>query len=438
MQSYLFRKLFLFFCFIASLFANVTMESYFVIPNGSTSASCQFSDPCAFQTALTRTQSDGRSNSIFVGEGTYNLSGAALDFNITENYPLSIEGYSSATTILDGNYVNRLLYLHTNFSLSYPNAIITLRNLSFIKGNDDTGNGNGILIYSNDSPIIIENCQFIDNSSNDGSGGGAYLYSATGSIDVKKSIFRDNHADAGGGLYVYGSSANVSIVNNEFTNNSVLSVTEHNGGGLFSYVYKGATTIANNIFSENSAIENGGGLYSKITSYGTATITNNTFVKNSADLKGGGLYICMTVDDTSTTYIYNNVIWNNYSAMDNGNDIYIDNNGNSLGADTDLNYNLYGEKASDFYLVIPSKVTNSNFIHKNPLLSTPVILPDTRRSLRLIKGSPAIDAGSWSAAGVQSSDYEEGQRVVGSNINLGAVEMLANPILMPMYYLLLY
>ena len=426
--------------FTLSLFAGGPPFLYYVSPTGAVKSSCSecktIGDPCQFQYALSCAQTTGYDidSTIYVMSGTYHLSGTSLEYNITKDYALTIMGDNAATTVIEGDYTGTLMRISKTGSGNYSNATVSIGNLTFLKGGGDYA-GNGLFVYTYDSNISIERCRFIDNSSSDGYGGGAYLNSYYGSINVLNSMFRDNQADAGGALFISSYHGTIAIKKNEFSGNSVCSVTEHNGGGVYSSTGDGTVTIMHNIFEANTALENGGGLYSKVQYAGTAYITSNTFVKNSAELNGGGVYACMSTDDTATTHIYNNIIWSNHSATATGNDVYINNSGDTLGAKAYYKYNLFGSTAADFSAAVPAEVESDYLYSGNPMLLHDT-LSDGRRSLLPMKGSPAIGLGyKYVPGGVDSTDFEGRYR--GTPFNLGAVERLADIPLAPVYYLLM-
>jgi hypothetical protein len=415
-----------------SLHAAGPMTDYYVTPGGAAGVSCQSSEPCSFQTALDYADNDTLDNTIHVAAGTYSLSGTSLAFSIMEDKSLTIEGANAATTIIDGAHSTRLMKITR--SVTDPNVHITIKNLTFTRGGTFV-DGKGLWVSNLDQgSITLEGNRFILNAHNDGDGGGLYIENLNGTTILKRNIFRDNHGDAGGGAYIDSDYGTIQVIDNEFTNNSVSSMIEHNGGGLYTDTYTGIVVVANNIFTKNSAINNGGGYYCRIQSSGVAYIVNNTITDNSADAYGGGIYVKMFVD-ASQANIYNNIIWGN-SAIYHGEDIYINNDGISTGATCNFSYNVYGADPIDYTAHITGKVNASYNIQKNPLLTGFSTLSDGRRSLRLFTGSPAINKGNSCVTGIQSTDYEGAPRVQDTYVNLGAVEAIV-PIMAPVYYLLM-
>ncbi len=430
MQSFLFKTLIFFHIFLLSLYAWNGADSYYVTPTGTSSTCENFINSCSFQKALDNADGDGRSNTLYIGAGTYNIS-TPLTFGIQENKSLTIEGDSSATTILDAGFSSRLFVI--SGGAGFTDVHVTLKNLTFRKGSDNAQNGNGLYVYLKDSNITLEHNRFLQNGSNDGLGGGAYIQNEFGNIVVRRNIFRGNGADAGGGIYLKTSSGNIDIIDNEFTNNSVSSALEHHGGGgLYVDAKNGHAVVTNNIFTDNSTLNYGGGLYTLTQSYGITHVVNNTFLDNSAMSFGGDIFNKMTSDSTFTTVI-NNIFWDNNADL--MNDIYMDNQGDSSGATCYFHNNILG--IIGYYASVPAEVNYSSNIYENPRFSGTITLPDGRQSLRLLAGSSAIDAGNECASGSQPTDYEGGSRVVGSNVNLGAVETVV-PNMSPIYYLLLH
>ena len=183
---------------------------------------------------------------------------------------------------------------------------LNLSNLVFT--NNTAGSGGGI--YSSYS-VTLTNCVFTNNTA--GSGGGIYSSTAT----LINCVFTNNTAgDFGGGIY---SSSTVTLTNCVFTNNTAGSRGNIGGsGGGISSSY--SVTLTNCVFTNNTADSgvntegSGGGIYSSYSS--TATLTNCVFTNNTAD-SGGAIY-SDTYSDTSTVTLTNCVFTNNTAGYDGG------------------------------------------------------------------------------------------------------------------------
>src|SRR4030067_2781571 len=102
------------------------------------------------------------------------------------------------------------------------NADVTITGMTLGNVTDPTPTGGGGLFVQTDSAnITIENCEFSDNSA-DGTGGGASVQSFSGNITLTNNTFTDNTAaGAGGGASVGNESGDITLTDNTFTDNSV-------------------------------------------------------------------------------------------------------------------------------------------------------------------------------------------------------------------------
>lgn len=94
-------------------------------------------------------------------------------------------------------------------------------------------------------------------------------------------------SDTGAGIYVEDTNGPITLMNNEFANNS----TGGNGGGLAWYDCYTKMVVRDNTFTGNEAA-NGAGLYAKVDHMSmpcsVARIDHNTFTGNTATAQGGG------------------------------------------------------------------------------------------------------------------------------------------------------
>ena len=182
----------------------------------------------------------------------------------------------------------------------------------------ESGNGAGIMVYTDQKVIVSEN-EVHDNISMGGRDGGGGIYAFaydTGEITINDNIVRGNKSDRnGGGIVAYKCLVKHNIVEHNQTqdegggiysvqcrveNNRVTNNTAGKGGGLYSY----KCTVSNNLVQDNSAPENtGGGLYY----YGEGTISDNTFIGNGDRVGKKGESIMISGGPTITR---NNIIAN--------------------------------------------------------------------------------------------------------------------------------
>ncbi|MCH7557230.1 MAG: right-handed parallel beta-helix repeat-containing protein [Planctomycetes bacterium] len=197
------------------------------------------------------------------------------------------------------------------------------------------------------------------------------------------------------------------------------------GGGL--YNSGGSPTITRCVFSRDSA-QWGGGMY---TEYGDPTLTNCVFSLNSA-LYGGGIYFYF-----SPAAITNNTITGNLATGYGGGGIYC---GNS--SPTVVNTILWNNSPDEIYLKQSSiAVTYSDVqgswsgvgnINADPMFvdadGADDVIGTEDDNLRLLPGSPCIDAGNNEA--VPSSvilDLDGNPRIMNGIVDMGAYERIPTP-----------
>jgi len=243
-----------------------------------------------------------------------------------------------------------------------------------------------------------------------GAGGAAYIYTVTGDkVLIDSSSFENNQVEAavlkegatippdhdgelaiGNGGAVnntsdqdIGANAFFSVTNSTFANNTATG----QGGGIWKNV--AATSIVNSTFVGNRAedLNNptstaviGGGL----TLYGQATLTNNTIANNFAQWIGGGI-----ATDSDTGVKVNNTIFYNNVADRGGDSVKNGAHTNRLLTNGQNNIQFPDRTAAstDFLAVVGIKVIN-------PLLAPLQNNGGATKTMRLLPGSPAIDAGA--------------------------------------------
>jgi predicted outer membrane repeat protein len=261
-------------------------------------------------------------------------------------------------------------------------------------------------IYNNSSSPILTDCS-VSNNLASSSGGGVYNNDSTPTVHNCR--FSGNSASSGGGIYNNDSSPN--ITNGSFSGNTASS----NGGGI----YNGggsSTNITNCSLSGNSASESGGGIYNRDS---FAFLTNCSLSGNSA-LLGGGIYgdtfIGADGDPFVRSRLTNCILWNNRD---------------SSGVGTANSSVTRRSGPSPIYLHClvqgfnPSGTGNLDGTNalNNPRFAIPVdpaSAPTTSGDLRLLAGSPALDAGN-DTRNPTMSDLAGNPRKIGT-IDLGALE----------------
>ncbi len=310
----------------------------------------------------------------------------------------------------------------TSYLIKYEGSYVSFIN-NLIENNISTGKP-AVAFYSQASQVanvignrILNNSQYaglkLDNSV-------SYVYN---NFIVGNTADTGDYYSSGVGscIYVYDNPA-VYIYGNYCVNNTadVGSISIESGPGG-----KQNVEIVNNIIYGNRAVLSGGGIGIDI-SYGKVVVTNNTIYNNTA-LMGGGVFIYSSPsgDRRAFIYLYNNIIYGNKA--DTGAEVLLMSEP-SAKLDLNIHYNILSSEEG-VELDVWSDDVNvymDNNIFENPLLANPYA-----GDFGLRPDSPAIDAGYNDAPALPLEDYRGGPRIVGPNVDIGAVEY--DPSLPPSY-----
>lgn len=217
---------------------------------------------------------------------------------------------------------------------------------------------------------------------------GGSIYSE-GGLTVTNSTFSANSADAGGAIFIAAGTAEIS--NSTFANNLA-----SQGGALFTWT--GTAAVLNSTFFANSATY-GGAAYNETA---TLSLSNNTFSNNSATY-GGGLY------NVGILNLANNILANSPSGADcfneDGAGIVVTDVGNLVEVNADATNNC-GTPAVTGDPNLGPLAHNGGFT----------------RTMALLSGSPAIDAGDTAVC--PAADQRGISRPQGSGCDIGAFEFV--------------
>lgn len=273
--------------------------------------------------------------------GTYALATGSLD--IKDN--LTINGAGADNAIIDGNQLDRVLYIHDGFAVSINDTKIingkTAHGDPVLGGPGDPGGG----IY-NAGRLILNNSMVSGNITGDGGvssfggqigngGNGGGIYNV-GTLVLNNSSVSDNttgsgggginiagDGGAGGGIYNTGTlTVNNSTVSGNTTGDGappgLLFGSGGPGGGISNL---GMLTLNNSIMSRNTT-GNGvpGGAGGGIANGGTLSLNNSIIISNTASGSGGGLILYGSFGGNVT--MVNNAIIDNH-AGDTGSGVYI-------------------------------------------------------------------------------------------------------------------
>jgi hypothetical protein len=256
--------------------------------------------------------------------------------------------------------------------------------------------------------LVVTNCVITGNSA--GSGG---AITNSGDVQIKASILAGNGATMqGGAVAMSSSSATLTIAESTLSGNSAAN------GGAIGTGFGGTFVMTNSTLSGNTASSKGGAFYAN--KYPQLTLTNVTVSGNTAS-NGGGFFITEAAGKYGTTSLAlsNTIASANTAAA--GKDI-----GGVFPPPSGSN-NLFGS-------ALNTPPLNDSGNH-NLFTDTPVLGPlqdngGPTDTLALLVGSPAINAGSNSAAAVLTTDQRGPgfARIAGASVDIGAFEYLGDRI----------
>jgi hypothetical protein len=354
------------------------------------------------------------SDLVFNGNVSFNYGGGlyvedtegSLDVTICRAYFSDNAGSNAGGVYLKGHIDG---FLEMSFA-----------DVTFI-GNEVSGTGGGLYSYRCER-ASIHDAVFSGNTAD--VGGGFYLHCHM--IEMSHMEFVENSAEQGGGCYVGGDSLVVSDA--EFIGNDAI----WRGGAI--YMASDHCLILNAQFSGNIASYEGGGIYT--ISCPDLSLYNCVFCGNSAvDEAGAAMYnwgsTCRLVNtsfsrnsgsDCIHNYnvsmdLINSIVWDNEVPTEHS----IENDGTSPG-DMVISYSL----VEDCWIDQGAGQVEWNDAYGtdggNNLDEDPFFLNSIGYDLRLLTGSPAIDAGDETVAGLPSTDILGNPRIVGETIDMGAYE----------------
>jgi CSLREA domain-containing protein len=279
--------------------------------------------------------------------------------------------------------------------------------------------GGGI---ANDGVLTVVGSTVADNKTGIGAGGGI-ANGSTAAVTVIDSTVVHNSAAGGGGISSFGV---LTVIDSTVANNSVSGL----GGGIFS---TGKATVTSSAITNNSAGSSGGGIASTTLLVTNSTITGNsaeggggisgtaavtiihcTIASNSASAFGGGINVLFSEGPTT---LHNTIVAGNVDAR-------------IFGAVTE---DVHGAlaPASSFNLIgVGGGLTNGlngNIVGPTDARLGP--LADNggpTRTVALLPGSPAIDAGGNANVSAEVTSDQRGDgfpRVFNDAADIGAFEV---------------
>jgi len=218
------------------------------------------------------------------------------------NAPVTISGDGAATTVIDANLLDRVIFVAAD-------AIAEIRGVTITNGNltgfsfGVVGGGGGV---NNQGTLTLADSIVSDNAAFTTGGG---IYNA-GQLTLMRATVRVNsqlpNAGAGGGIY-NDQQSSLTVVDSTISNNIVTA----NGGGIANF--QGTVAILSSTVSGNTAGQLGGGIANFGGSFvGKLTITNSTISGNQTGSLGGGIYNHQSAE----THLQSVTIANNVAGQD--------------------------------------------------------------------------------------------------------------------------
>ncbi len=251
------------------------------------------------------------------------------------------------------------------------------------------------------------------------SGGGVYARSYSGGFTVTRSTIADNVAESnGGGFYFCGADGtSLTILDSTFLANVARGSNygDGRGGAIFSRVVD-TLTVANSTLTGNSAPTGSGGALYVGTQAETVRLLQDTIALNSAE-RGGGIGIRNAQVELSGSIVSANLSPSTPLAADiSGYDATVSSNHSILG-------------------VVDGSVTiddlGGTIRSSQPGLGALADNGGPTRTMALMSGSPAIDAGPEPVPDFPTNAFDQRgtpwRRVAGAAVDIGAFEVQVDP-----------
>ena len=298
--------------------------------------------------------------------------------NVTLN-GLTIEGGERGTEV-----INFGTSRHHGAGL-YTRAGTTGITITVCTFNNNSADEDGGGAYFTESATLTD-CTFNNNNARD-DGGGAYF---TESATLTDCTFNNNNArDDGGGAYFNGTTA--TVTNCIFTANTTNGSFSDGGGAYFDRT----AIVIQCTFTDNETTNDGGGAYFD----GVGTVINSTLYNNSADDDGGGLYV---TNFGFPFTLQNSILMGNTARnATSGHQTYVNNT--STAHVVNIQHNLIAGGADPMG-------TDQGVVYSNPSFANVMeartvdesdatavfasIMAENANYLRLVAGSPAVNAGN--------------------------------------------
>ena len=353
-----------------------------------------------------------------LNDGKFTLDGVTVSGSTGAYGGALYAGNDGELEIIDSTFENNTATTNGGAVYIYNDNDATISGSTFTN-NESLGDGGAIFgeIHYN---VTIVDCTITGNSAADDGGGLAfYAKKPDNVLSITDTTIDANDAgDLGGGLKIDAQDPLiVSITNSTVSNNTA----QTDAGILFDE--GGITaTINNSTISANAALYGSGGVY--IGSGSSLTVNQSTISANSSagsytGTDGGGIQLG---DNTSVVTLSGSIV-----------------SGNSSGVAGAADFGLYSSLASDTASItatnsligeVDSRITvngTNNVSSTNPMLGALANNGGPTKTMALLTGSPAIDAGPNPVATFTGNEFDQRgagyARVVGGLVDIGAFEL---------------
>ena len=352
-----------------------------------------------------------------LNDGKFTLDGVTVSGSTGAYGGALYAGNDGELEIIDSTFENNTATTNGGAVYIYNDNDATISGSTFTN-NESLADGGAIFgeIHYN---VTIVDCTITGNSAADDGGGLALDNKKPDNVlSITDTTIDANDADLGGGLRIDAQDPLiVSITNSTVSNN-----TAQTDAGI-GFDDPGITaTINNSTISANAALYGSGGVY--IGSGSSLTVNQSTISANSSagsytGTDGGGIQLG---DNTSVVTLSGSIV-----------------SGNSSGVAGAADFGLYSSLASDTASItatnsligeVDSRITvngTNNVSSTNPMLGALANNGGPTKTMALLTGSPAIDAGPNPVATFTGNEFDQRgagyARIVGGLVDIGAFEL---------------
>ncbi len=337
---------------------------------------------------------------LTITAGSADIGAGIANFN--ENLTLDSVTISNNIATVDGG----------GLWASGLNMDLTIRT-STISANTAAFSGGGIYVGDTGGLLLIQNTVISGNTATNGAGGGVFLYDPDNNTTIEDSTISGNTSQTGGGgIFLYFADAGTHTIRR--TTISGNTTADGGGGALFDAPFNNPVVLENSTISGNTVTAcDGGGVFF---GYATASAVRHTTVaSNSATGTGGGIVAhigSVTLDHT----------------------IVADNTVGGVGDDLGTPLSPSGRFIAIFSLIeAPGTAdiiidTDGNALNVDPQLGKLANNGGPTLTHLPANASPAVNTGNPSIAAPPSTDQRGLTRIVGTAIDMGAVETVVVPV----------